>query len=166
MAAKAPRFLGKDPGKTIQRLWAKLSPLPGGKAVFSRLVGTMAPYTGTIGAVVDDLRPGYARLHLADRRKVRNHLQSIHAVALVNLAEMTTGLAMTAGLPDGTRGILAGLSIEYLKKARGTLVSECETTCPETDERREVEVEGVIRDAAGDVVARAKARWLVGPATS
>jgi hypothetical protein len=34
---------------------------------------------------------------------------------------------------------------------------------PKTNERREVDVEAVIRDASGDVVAKAAARWLVGP---
>ncbi len=51
-----------------------------------------------------------------------------------------------------------------MKKARGTLTSECAIDPPRTSERREVEVEAVIRDASGDVVAKAAARWLVGPA--
>jgi acyl-coenzyme A thioesterase PaaI-like protein len=82
----------------------------------------------------------------------------------MNLAELSTGLALNTGLPDDARAILTRLTIDYLKKARGTLTSQCSIEPPKTSERREVDVEAVICDASGDVVAKAAARWLVGPA--
>ncbi|HKG90279.1 MAG TPA: hotdog fold domain-containing protein [Gemmatimonadaceae bacterium] len=151
----------------IRALWTRLSALPGGKLLFSRLLGFMAPYTGSIAPRIVELRPGYARVEMRDRRAVRNHLKSIHAIALANLAEAASGLAVIYGLPDDVRGILTGFSIEYLKKARGPLVAECDQgTLDLGPERREYEIEVLIRDRAGDVVARARPRWLIGPAQS
>lgn len=152
-----------SPGTEMRAAWARFQRLPFGDRLFSWALGRMVPYSGSIGAVVRELSPGHARVELADRRKVRNHLASIHAVALMNLAELSTGLALNTGLPDDARGILVRLTIEYVKKARGTLTSECSVEPPKTNERREVDVEAVIRDASGDVVAKAAARWLVGP---
>jgi acyl-coenzyme A thioesterase PaaI-like protein len=152
-----------SPGREMRAAWGRFRRLPFGDRLFSWALGRMVPYSGSIGAVVRDLSPGHARVELADRRKVRNHLSSIHAVALMNLAELSTGLALNTGLPDDARGILVRLTIEYVKKARGTLTSECSVEAPKTNERREVDVEAVIRDASGDVVAKAAARWLVGP---
>ena len=147
-------------------LWRRLEPLPGGRRLFSILLGRAARYTGSISPRVLELAPGHARVALRDRPAVRNHLRSIHAVALMNLAEVASGLATIASLPPGARGILAGLSIEYLKKARGPLEAVCDVSLDYAGERREVPVEAVVRDAAGDVVARATARWLVGPESS
>lgn len=145
-------------------LWQRLAAFPGGRWLFGFLLGRAVPYTGTIRPRIRELAPGRVRVELRDRRAVRNHLGSIHAVALMNLAEASSGLALLAGLPPDGRGILVGLAIEYLKKARGTLVASCDFPPVTGSEKREVEVESTIRDAAGDTVARARARWLVGPA--
>jgi acyl-coenzyme A thioesterase PaaI-like protein len=151
------------PTAALARWWERLSQLPGGRTLFSILVGRLAPYTGTIGARVVELRPGYARWELRDRRAVRNHLNSIHAIALANFAEVTSGTAMVVTMPPGVRGIVTSLSMEYVKKARGRLVAECTCEVPPVTAERDQLVEAVITDAARDVVARCTVRWRLAP---
>jgi acyl-coenzyme A thioesterase PaaI-like protein len=143
--------------------WRRLAPLPGGKRLFSWILGRVVPYTGTVRPQVLELRPGYARVRMTDRRAVRNHLHSIHAIALANLAEVTSGLAVTTGLPAGARGIPTTLSITFLKKARGTLTAEALCAIPDTSREAEHDFQSVISDATGAVVARATVRWRIGP---
>jgi uncharacterized protein (TIGR00369 family) len=151
------------PGVSVARWWKRLAPLPMGKRLFSLVIGRTAPYTGTIGARVEDLRPGYARWTMRDRKAVRNHLNSIHAVALVNLAEVTSGTAMLMSLPAGTRGIVTSLSITYIKKARGMLSAECRCDLPEVTGDTSFDVQSEIKDQTGDVVANATVTWLLSP---
>lgn len=156
------------PGARLLRLWSSLGSRRGGRALFSRLLGRMVPYTGALGARLEALEPGRAVATLRDRRAVRNHLGSVHAVALVNLGELATGLAVLTALPPGVRGIVTGLSAEYLRKARGRLTATADVRAldlartAEGGMPREVEAVAEIRDRADVPVARVTARWRVG----
>ena len=147
----------------IRQAWDLLSVVPGGKLLFSRMVGRMAPYTGTIHPYVSVLRTGYCEVQMHDRRAVRNHLDSIHAVALVNLAEIAGNVALAYSLPDDGRFIVSGLEIEYVKKARGTITGIGESPVPRTSARAAYDVPVTLRDESGDEVARAVLHSLVGP---
>ena len=66
-------------------------------------------------------------------------------------------------LPENTRGILKGIQIQYVKKARGVLSAKCSCEIPLTNEEKELEITGEIKNEQGDVVATATATWLIGP---
>jgi acyl-coenzyme A thioesterase PaaI-like protein len=151
------------PGARLSRLWRTLSPLPGGSWIFSRLLGFMVPYTGSIRPHVRVLEPGHARVEVRDRRAVRNHLRSVHAIALANLAEVTSGLAMLVGLPPNVRGIPTAISIQFQKKARGPLVGESSVSIPSVTGPVEHDVRASIHDGAGELVAEATVRWRLAP---
>jgi acyl-coenzyme A thioesterase PaaI-like protein len=158
---RLPRLDGRR--NLLRDLWNLLSGMPAGKRVFSRLVGGMAPYSGTIHATVTVLRAGYAEVQMHDRRSVRNHLDCVHAIALANLAELAGNVALMYSLPDDARFIVSGIEIEYLKKARGTITAVGEPPIPRSAARAQVDVPVTLRDAAGERVARAVLHSLVGP---
>ncbi|MDH3271224.1 MAG: DUF4442 domain-containing protein [Gemmatimonadota bacterium] len=153
----------ESPGDRLRVLWRRLSPLPAGRWLFSRLLGLMVPYSGTIRPTVTTLEPGHVRVRLRDRRRVRNHLRSVHAIALANLGELSTGLALIGALGPEARGILTGIDVRYLKKARGTLEAEARCDVPTVTESIDREVRADVRDQAGDVVATVTAHWRLGP---
>ena len=149
----------------IRDAWDRLSPWPGGDRVFSWVVGRAARYTGTIGARVVQLERGHCRVTMRDRPLVRNHLRSVHAVALANLAELTGNLALAYSMPDDARFIVAGMNLDYVKKARGTIEGRCDCPIPADASRMEYDVPVTLHDPSGEVVVRATLRTLVGPKT-
>lgn len=149
-------------GAWIREGWQRARRVPGGRLMFSRLLGALIPYTGSIGAEVLVLEPGYAKVQLDERRAIRNHLRSIHAIALANLGELTGNLALVCALPDDARFIVTQLAIKYEKKARGRITAECRCEPPQSAERREYELEVALRDESGAEVARVVLTTLVG----
>src|SRR5262245_32791262 len=152
----------RSPGKELLRLWRRLSPLPGGAWLFARLLGRTVPYSGSVHPRILTLEPGHVRVALHDRRGVRNHLQSVHAIALANIGELASGLAMITTLPDDVRAIVVNFSIAYYKKARGTLVAESRFTPVAVTNDTDCEVTADIFDSANQLVARATVMWRLG----
>jgi acyl-coenzyme A thioesterase PaaI-like protein len=110
------------------------------------------------------LEPGMAQVEIRDRRRLRNHLHSIHALALANLGELASGLAMTMALPPDVRGIPIRLEIDYLKKARGRIIAEGHAAPPSAvPAPTDAIATARLTDEAGDQVARLTITWRLSP---
>jgi len=136
---------------------------PAGRWLFSRAVCFRAPYFATIAPRFTALEPGRCEVEIRDRRRVHNHIGTVHAIALCNLAELSAGVMTEASLPATMRWIPKGMTVEYLKKARGTMhaVATPDIAIVETDSGYELPVTVSVRDPQGDEVFRARiAMWL------
>lgn len=163
LSALSPKKALSRQGNLVRDLWQLAVKVPGGKRLFSRAIGMAAPYTGTIPFEVRALDQGRSECVLFDEPRARNHLDCLHAVALVNFAEVTGNVALAYGLPDDARFIVAGLTISYEKKARGTITGTCTIPTITSSEKQEYDVPVTMTDIRGDVVARCTLRTLVGP---
>jgi len=113
------------------KLYNQLARYPAGKWLFSKLVGWRAPYFASIGGVFKELRAGFVEVHLKNRRKVHNHIGTVHALAIGNLCELAAGTLIEASLPKHLRWIPKAMTINYLKKAATDLRAVCEIKTPE-----------------------------------
>jgi len=150
---KGTQAKGDAANRTL-RVFRRLSRFPFGKVIYSKLINFYAPYTGTIRAVVTDLTPGRCTTMMKDRRGIQNHFHTVHAIALCNLCEMTMGIMVDATISSNLRWIPRGMTVQYVKKARGRL-SGSSWIDPDllAPGNRSVPVE--IQDMSGEVVVRA-----------
>ena len=143
----------------------RLSSKPGGKWLFSRLVCLKAPYFASIAPRMELLEPGRAVATLRHRRAVTNHLGTVHAIALCNLAEFTGGLACDVSIPASMRWIPRGMTVEYLKKAVGSMRATATPAFAPRDaaEGYELPFDVVIENPQGEAVFKASIAMWVSP---
>jgi acyl-coenzyme A thioesterase PaaI-like protein len=114
------------------RLWRKLGGTPRGRWLFTRIICFKAPYFASISPLVTRLEPGACDAELRQRRGVQNHIGTIHAIALCNLAELCAGLVTDVSIPADMRWIPKEMTVRYLSKASGRIRARAR---PETELR-------------------------------
>ncbi|GAB2556181.1 hotdog fold domain-containing protein [Rhodanobacter koreensis] len=150
---------------SVLSLYRRITRWPAGHWIFSRLICLKAPYFGTIAPRFVALEPGRCGVRIRDRRRVHNHIGTVHAIALCNLAELSAGVMTDATIPPDMRWIPKGMSVEYLKKAAGTLhgVAMPEVAARTSNDGYEWPVTVQVTDAVGEAVFRARVMMWVSP---
>jgi acyl-coenzyme A thioesterase PaaI-like protein len=145
-------------------IWKRFASKPGGKWAFSKLLCLKAPYFGSIHPRFEELRPEYCELWIRKRRRVLNHIGTVHAIAMCNMAELAGGTMTEVTIPSTHRWIPKGMTVQYLKMAKTDLVavatpySEINWSMP-----GDFKVEIVVRDKQGDQVFNALITMWVAP---
>lgn len=137
---------------TLWRLWQVAERLPLGNHLASQVLRTAAPYFRTIPAVVEQVEPGRAQARMRHWPWVRNHLGTVHAISLCNLAELTMGAAIEATLPPTHRWVPRGMQVRYVALARGTMHAVAHVDLPADLDRVELPVPVEVTDDDGTVV--------------
>ena len=142
-------------------MYRRLARLPGGRWLFSRAVCRRAPYFSTIRPTVAALEPGRCEVRFRNRRRVQNHIRTVHAIAMANACELAAGLASEATVPVGMRWIPRGMHIEYLRKAETDLRAVSRIDAGEWRHGFELPVAVDVVDEAGETVVRARiGMWI------
>ena len=105
----------------ILKLYNKFQKYPRGNYLFTKAVTFKAPYFSSIKPYIVTLEAGKCVIEIKERRSITNHIGSIHAIAMCNLAELCGGLAVDASLDKSLRWIPKGMNVEYIKIAKGKL---------------------------------------------
>lgn len=87
------------------------------------LFGRTIKFAGTAGVQVEALNLQQAKLRLANRRKVQNHIGSVHAAATALLGESASGFLIGMHVPDDKIPLLKSMQVQYLKRSTGALTA-------------------------------------------
>jgi len=125
-----------EPVNKLARIVDNLSKLPAGMdmAAISFAVGKLVKFAGTSGVEFVTLTSSTVHVRVRNRKKVQNHIGSVHAAAMALLAETATGIVVGMNVPDDRTPVIKTLKVDYLKRAKGDMEAIA-TLTPEDIER-------------------------------
>src|SRR3989344_1706736 len=112
------------------------------------------PFTGTAGVKFVSLMPERVEVHLANERRVQNHIGGVHASAMNLLAETATGMVVGMNVRDDCLPLAKELSMAFKKRATGGLKAVATLTAEQraamlASDKGEVQVKVPVTDEAG-----------------
>ena len=98
-----------------------------GERAFSFAFSQVAPYFASVRPRFTVIEPDHAEVVVRKRRRVQNHIGTVHAIALCNGLEAAMGALAEASVPAGKRWIPKGMEVSYTAKATGDVTCIAET---------------------------------------
>lgn len=133
-----------------------------GDKVFDVAFSQVAPYFWTVRPHFAVIEPNRAEVVIRKRRAVKNHIGTVHAIALCNGLEAAMGVLAEATIPATKRWIPKGMEVSYTAKADSDITCIAETDQEQWDTANgelPVRVKGVRED--GTVVIEGVIRLWV-----
>ena len=110
--------------------------------------------TGTVGIEVVETDLQRVVFRQKNRKKVQNHIGSVHAAGMALLAESATGFIVGTNLPSDKLPLIKTMKLDYVKRATGDMRAEAWLTNEQiqqltSEEKGEVTVSVKVTDANG-----------------
>ncbi|WP_203566795.1 hotdog fold domain-containing protein [Aestuariimicrobium ganziense] len=99
-----------------------------GERIFDIVFARMAPYFSTVRPHFTRVEPNHVELVIGKRRRVHNHIGTVHVIAICNGLEAAMGCLAEVTVPADKRWIPRGMQVTYPAKA------DSDITCIATTE--------------------------------
>ncbi len=154
----------------LSRIVHKFDAWPAGlrRALITWVFGGTVHFVRTAGVRFVELREEQAVLKLANRRRVQNHIGTVHAAAVALLGETATGAVFGMNVPDDHIPLLKSMRIDYTKRSQGALKAEASLSLElrtriRNEDRGEVAVPVKITDESGEPTVECEYVWAWRP---
>jgi uncharacterized protein (TIGR00369 family) len=134
----------------------------------SKALGKVIKYAGTSGLRFEKVTANECIVVIPNRKKVQNHIGSVHAAAMGLLAETATGFMTGLTVPDNRIIVIKSMNLEYLKQATGDMTavatfSDEQVEFIKNNEKADINVPVVITDEKGIETVKATMVWAWAP---
>lgn len=155
---------------TVVNTFMKL-PSPIRSFALSKALGRVIRYVGTSGLRFEKLSANECIVVIPNRKKVQNHIGSVHAAAMGLLAETATGFMTGLSVPDNRIIVIKSMKLEYLKQASGDMKAVASYNNEQIQyikntEKGDINVPVVITDETGTETVKATMIWAWVPKRS
>ena len=145
-----------SPSKSpILSLWNRHGHSNFGRWLVSQAVCIKAPYFRTIKPRFTQLKAGHVEVFFKKRWGVTNHINTVHAIAMCNAAELAGGVCLDVSLDNNYRWIPVGMEVKYQKMAKTDLTAVCQLPNYESIGEGDIVTPVIVSDRAGQEVFRA-----------
>lgn len=128
------------------------------------MFGRTVRFVRTAGVHFEDLSEARVLLHIRNRKRVQNHIGSVHAAAMALLAETASGALLGMNVPDDRVPLLKSLQVDYVKRAKGDLRAEATLDAAARarllrEEKGEIVVPVRVTDESGEQPIQCRILW-------
>lgn len=129
----------------LNRVVSRINALPDSVSIpaLSLTLGRAVKFAGTAGVRVEKLTDYEAVVTLKNRKKVQNHIGSIHAAAMALVGESATGFLVGMSVPDDRIPVIKTMKIDYVKRCSGDLKAVAKLSVED--------VQRILREEKGEV---------------
>jgi len=116
------------------------------------------PFVKTARVHYEKVSPQEWIAHVPNEPDVRNHLQQVHAGAMMTLAESVAVTMMAQSLPEDRLPLVKSLEAQFVRRSSGRIraiarLTDEQLTSIKNDPKGEVVIEVDIRDETGEIPA-------------
>ncbi|MDF2178715.1 DUF4442 domain-containing protein [Aliiglaciecola sp. CAU 1673] len=156
MAAKNPLRKLVD---TANRFGPKMASF-----IMTRAFCSKVKLAGTAGVEILQTDGKSVTFRLKNRKKVQNHIGSVHAAGMALLAESATGFITGINLPGDKLPLIKSMNIRYLTRAQGDMqavahLSDEQISAMMQQDKGEVNVAVKVTDATGTQTVDCEMIW-------
>lgn len=101
--------------------------------------GRVIKFAGTAKVRIEKLEFEQSILTLKNRKRVQNHIGSVHAAATALLGESATGFLIGMHVPDDKIPLLKSMHIDYVKRSEGDLTAVATLTDEQIQQMRDTD---------------------------
>jgi uncharacterized protein (TIGR00369 family) len=143
-------------------------PRPLRPRALSLVLGQVVKFVGTARLDFEELTSARVIVSVRNRRRVQNHIGSVHGAALALLAETASGFVVGVNLPDDRVAVIKTLKVDYRKRYQGRLRATAELTPQQieavrTQDKGEVDVKVTVVDEKGTEPVACQMIWAWTP---
>ncbi len=139
----------------ILKMWKLFGKNAFGRWLVTKMICLKAPYFNSIKPIFKQVQAGQVVVSFKKRRRVQNHLKTVHAIAMCNAAELAGGVCLDVSLSANMRWIPVGMTVQYLKLAKTDLRAVCKIDDYQWVDDQDVIMPVSVFDEAGEEVFHA-----------
>lgn len=133
--------------------------------LLTTVFGNVVPMVGTAGIHYDLLTQEKVICSIKNRRKMKNHIGGVHAVAIALLAETATGFVVSMNIQPGGIVLIKSLKMNYKQVSKGDIIATATLTASQrelmaTTPKGETSVSCIITDATGQSPIEVEMVWV------